>query len=419
MPRLDGMNPILLKTLISLAASNNKSAKNGSLGNDAQLRNRTILYPDEALDLPEWGIAGMPGMVLGAAPQTCLFVSDLHISEANDSPSEDTDRTDKTSGEPSGEIASFCLTLSCTPAPESSLKSCTIIWKLALPIAGYRDIQTSNNSDSVRAPVIHTTLKIGNILRDVEIGLLEMNGLKQPLLIGQDTLGDQFLIRPDRDKKAKPVPAPSVDLNPASSDAMADKRQEKYPSDTKQDAASPHIDPPAAKTGSVQASPDMAQPTAERDSSSGKIAPLGDNDPEISPATADGLPMTKEDGAPATSKDTANTPAASTDTQQSSPAAADNTASPLTQTPATDTSTPVTDGENIAHPRQPTEPPPPSSDEENTKAEQETSPASGEDTAQASPDALSDPEQTAPAQTDTKQTDTKQTDSTQPNPAPA
>ncbi|MDG4719104.1 MULTISPECIES: hypothetical protein [Thalassospira] len=140
MPRLDGMNPILLKTLISLAASNNKSAKSGSLGTDAQLRNRTILYPDEALDLPEWGIAGMPGMILGAAPKTCLFVSDLNVSGPDDNSSENSNSRDKPSDNPSEEIASFSLTLSCTPAPDSSLKSCTIIWKLSLPIAGYRDI---------------------------------------------------------------------------------------------------------------------------------------------------------------------------------------------------------------------------------------------------------------------------------------
>ena len=224
MPRLDGMNPVLLKTLISLAASNNKPAKSGSLGDDAQLRGRTILYPDEALDLPEWGIAGMPGMVLGAAPQTCLFVSDLHISGASDDAhSSDTASGDNASttndsrddqDKDAGEIVSFSLTLKCNPAPESNLKSCTIVWKLALPVAGYRDIQTSSNSASVRAPVIHTRMKIGGIVRDVEIGLLEMGGLEQPLLIGQDTLADKFLIRPDRTEKDRKVATPSVDLNP-------------------------------------------------------------------------------------------------------------------------------------------------------------------------------------------------------------
>ncbi|RCK44605.1 hypothetical protein [Thalassospira profundimaris] len=225
MPRLDGMNPILLKTLISLAASNNKSAKGGSLGTDAQLRNRTILYPDEALDLPEWGIAGMPGMILGAAPQTCLFVSDLEMSgsdNASTGESSDTDQDTeaeptKTSDGSAAGIVSFSLTLKCNPDPQSNLKSCTIVWKLSLPIAGYRDIQTSSSSESVRAPVIHTRMKIRGIERDVEIGLLEMTGLEQPLLIGQDTLGDKFLIRPDRDKKDLQTPTPSVDLNPTES----------------------------------------------------------------------------------------------------------------------------------------------------------------------------------------------------------
>ncbi|HCK20345.1 MAG TPA: hypothetical protein DHW36_17670, partial [Thalassospira sp.] len=63
------MNPILLKTLIQLAASNKKPAPTGTVGSDAQLKNRIVLFSDEAVNLPDWGISGLPAMILGAAPQ--------------------------------------------------------------------------------------------------------------------------------------------------------------------------------------------------------------------------------------------------------------------------------------------------------------------------------------------------------------
>jgi hypothetical protein len=183
------MNPVLLKTLITLAASNHKSAKSGTVGSDAQLKNRTILYPDEAVDMREWGISGLPAMVLGATPQTCLFVSDLTTSNDTDGSSSegpysdaDADSTKSTSGSDS---ASFSLTLKCPPSDGSNLQSRTIVWQLTVPISGYRNIQTSSNSESVRAPVVKTRLKLQGIDRDIEVGLLEMTGLEQPLLIGR------------------------------------------------------------------------------------------------------------------------------------------------------------------------------------------------------------------------------------------
>lgn len=214
------MNPILLKTLITLAASNNKSAKGGTVGTDAQLKNRTVLYPDEAVDLPEWGISGLPAMILGAAPQTCLFVSDLSTDgETEDTPSDEADSSDDDATARAPEIASFSLTLKCPPEADSTLHARTIVWQLSVPIAGYRDVQTSSNSASVHAPVIKTRMVLRGVERVVNIGLLEMAGLDQPLLVGQDALADKFLIRPDRPASDKSPKAPSVDLN---ADAQSD-----------------------------------------------------------------------------------------------------------------------------------------------------------------------------------------------------
>ncbi|GAA0622173.1 hypothetical protein [Thalassospira tepidiphila] len=218
MPRLSGMNPILLKTLIQLAASNKKPAPSGTVGSDAQLKNRIVLFADEAVALPDWGISGLPSMILGAAPQTCLFVSDLTVDddgEDKDDPGSSDSSNDDTSDASASGSVSFSLTIKAPPAADSSLKSRTIVWKLTLPVAGFRDVQTGASTPPVHAPVIKTRIKLGGVIRDVEIGLLEMGPLDQPLLIGKDTLSNKFLIRPDRPEDQKTPAAPTVDLTPA------------------------------------------------------------------------------------------------------------------------------------------------------------------------------------------------------------
>ncbi|WP_288349979.1 hypothetical protein [uncultured Thalassospira sp.] len=417
MPRLDGMNPVLLKTLISLAASNNKPAKSGSLGDDAQLRGRTILYPDEALDLPEWGIAGMPGMVLGAAPQTCLFVSDLHISgTSDDAHSSDTASGDNASttndssddqDKDAGEIVSFSLTLKCNPAPESNLKSCTIVWKLALPVAGYRDIQTSSNSASVRAPVIHTRMKIGGIMRDVEIGLLEMGGLEQPLLIGQDTLADKFLIRPDRTEKDRKVATPSVDLNP--------QKPVESPAPAAKDSAAP-------TTPATPATP--AAPTPSSDSTTTpQPAPDATQQPATPGATADATPTSTTAAFPTTATTTPDTQsppvtptpdtAATPEAQQ--PPAAQPDSIPDASGASGASSAPATPGTNEQNQEPQSVDTATSADSNNTQTSPAPVPATGTDTP-TTPDTTSTPE--VPPQPATDTPDTSQDGSSNPDVSP-
>ncbi|WP_417826396.1 hypothetical protein [Thalassospira povalilytica] len=408
MPRLDGMNPVLLKTLISLAASNNKPAKSGSLGDDAQLRGRTILYPDEALDLPEWGIAGMPGMVLGAAPQTCLFVSDLHISGASDDAhSSDTASGDNASttndssddqDKDAGEIVSFSLTLKCNPAPESNLKSCTIVWKLALPVAGYRDIQTSSNSASVRAPVIHTRMKIGGIVRDVEIGLLEMGGLEQPLLIGQDTLADKFLIRPDRTEKDRKVATPSVDLNP--------QKPVDSPAPATKDGSAP-------TTPATPATPAVPAPSSDSTDSTTTPQPAPDatQQPATPGATADATPTSTTAASPTTATttpDTQSAPVTPTPDTAAAPEAQQPPAAQPDNIPnAPDASGAATPGTNEQSQEPRSADTATSADGNNTQT--------GTDTP-AKPDTTSTPE--APPQPATDTPDTSQDGSTNPDVSP-
>lgn len=328
------MNPILLKTLITLAASNNKSAKGGTVGTDAQLKNRTVLYPDEAVDLPEWGISGLPAMILGAAPQTCLFVSDLSTdSQSDDSSSSDADSSDDDATAPSPEIASFSLTLKCPPEVDSTLHARTIVWQLSVPIAGYRDVQTSSNSASVHAPVIKTRMVLRGVERIVNIGLLEMAGLDQPLLVGQDALADKFLIRPDRPASDKSPKAPSVDLN---ADVKSNDSRKTTASDT---PSTDDADAPASSEtpSDTQEAPDT---NSDPDDTNTDATPKPEEAASNDPATPDANPA----------EATADSSAAEADTgaDDHAPSSSDDTTEPKTDSQETQTSTPAPDGQPTA-----------------------------------------------------------------------
>jgi hypothetical protein len=301
------MNPILLKTLISLAASNKKPAPAGTVGSDAQLKNRIVLFADEAVNLPDWGIAGLPAMILGAAPQTCLFVSDLDVSDdAKDPNDTDADASDSEDDEKPAGSVSFSLTIKAPPAPGSSLHARTIVWKLSLPIAGFRDVQTGTSSTPVHAPVIRTRIKLGGLERDVELGLLEMGGLDQPLLIGKDTLADKFLIRPDRPDDQKAPALPSVDLNPPAPEAAkpkdpADQPQTSDETPAPADNASPtHASETPALKQAVGAGADPTAPTRTDTTDDAKPAqpaeqpadnmPKSETEPEPAPVSNDTSP---------------------------------------------------------------------------------------------------------------------------------
>ncbi len=347
MPRQRGMNPILLKTLIQLAASNKKPAPTGTVGSDAHLKNRIVLFSDEAVTLPDWGISGLPAMVLGAAPQTCLFVSDLVVDPAakgedatNDtmpsppnpdqdtnSPHSDEDANDATTGE----TVSFSLTISSPPAPNSSLKARTIVWKLSLPVASYRDVQTGANSASVHAPVVASRITLGGVERDVEIGLLEMGGLEQPLLIGKDTLADKFLIRPDRPKNQTTITAPTVDLTPKPSLPDASSP----PGEAKQETETKSVNDSASDSDSGSASTSSADHADNNDTTS----VTQPDKPEASQPEKNGIVDTSKASAPEPQDN--GTP----DTPQQSPPE-----TPIKPEEATtpDTTT-VTNGENEAN----------------------------------------------------------------------
>lgn len=321
------MNPILLKTLITLAASNNKSAKGGTVGTDAQLKNRTVLYPDEAVDLPEWGISGLPAMILGAAPQTCLFVSDLSTDrDTEDAPSGDADSGDDDATALAPEIASFSLTLKCPPEADSTLHARTIVWQLSVPIAGYRDVQTSSNSASVHAPVIKTRMVLRGVERVVNIGLLEMAGLDQPLLVGQDALADKFLIRPDRPASDKSPKAPSVDLN---ADVKSNDSSKTTASDT---PSADDADAPASSEtpSDTQEAPDTnSYPDDTNTDPTPKPEEAASNDP----VTPDANPTETTADSPATAPDTG--------ADDHVPPSSDDLTEPKTDSQETQTSTPA------------------------------------------------------------------------------
>ena len=332
MPRLSGMNPILLKTLIQLAASNKKPAPSGTVGSDAQLKNRIVLFADEAVALPDWGISGLPSMILGAAPQTCLFVSDLTVDDEgedkDDTGSSDSSSDDASDATASGSV-SFSLTIKAPPAADSSLKSRTIVWKLTLPVAGFRDVQTGASTPPVHAPVIKTRIKLGGVIRDVEIGLLEMGPLDQPLLIGKDTLSNKFLIRPDRPEDQKTPTAPTVDLTPVPAEAAK-------PDDSKTGAST---DKDTAATPSDEST--ETKPPATDTKASDDTKPDTDNKASDAADKPDTTPASETPNAAQADAEASDTVKPAPDAQQPSGGtqssdASNTTASQDTQAPATD-----------------------------------------------------------------------------------
>ena len=389
------MNPVLLKTLLSMASNNAQaSASSKKTGMDAQMRSRTVLYPDEPVDLPRWGISAMPSMILGAAPQTCLFVKDLTVtpadpdrdsggknSPATPSPSPASTASTGSSGTaddsaatPASDTVSFSLSLESPPETQSGLSARQITWQLSMPVAGYRDIKTSANSDSVRAPVIRTLMQLRGINRDVEIGLLEMGGIDQPLLIGQDTLGDQFLIRPDRAPKETPHQSPSATVAPADSE---DTKTSDYADATK--------DAP------------KAQPDTTKQQDNGATTPATDT-PAPTPSTpekADDTPAEKAETQPAATAPTAQKTDTPVDvTPQPEPEQTQDQTQPTPSSPAaplptsTSTSTPT-----------PTPPAEPSPQNAPTAPATDTTPAATITPAPAAAPATTDASSTQPPAT--------------------
>lgn len=302
------MNPTLYKALIMLASNSKPASATKPAGRDGGLGNRTVLYADEPVDLPDWGIAALPSMILGAAPQSCLFVSDLTVED----PENDGESSSGTPGDADATQpvkVSFSLTVDSAPDDNSKLIQRQITWRLAMPVRTFRQITTSANSTPVRAPVIRTKLVLRGVVCDVELGLLEVPGITQPLLVGRDTLSDRFLIRPDHDKAAPTLspaatlsitpdepaaPAKPVDPAPTPATATATPAEPGKAPDTSNAApqsatSSPDVTPvpvtPESTTSSAAASAPEAGTsggsTAVPDGTNGNAAPV----PQPTPAT--------------------------------------------------------------------------------------------------------------------------------------
>ncbi|RCK24664.1 hypothetical protein [Thalassospira lucentensis] len=375
------MNPILLKTLMSLASSNASGAPRAAGGMDANLRSRTVLYPDEPVDLPRWGISALPSMILGAAPQTCLFVNDLSVGPASTDHGAGSDSTsDHDDADQAGETVSFSLALDSPPDKTSGLTGRKITWQLSMPVAGYRDIKTSANSASVRAPVIRTRMQLRGINRDVEIGLLEMAGLEQPLLIGQDTLGDQFLIRPDRAKDEKPATPPSANLAANTTEAASDDKDKSAPKDAAPQNGDTTPSTPATPTDVAPVTPPAsnAQPPSDTstDTKNTESAVTTSTPDAATPTAASPTPPAAPASPaptpqPTPSADAANAPQgapASDPTQATTEHATETPPSPAPQTDTTSTEA-NTSNTPSTQPTAPVTPPAPSETQPEPKPE--------------------------------------------------
>ncbi|HCW66563.1 MAG TPA: hypothetical protein DHR80_04980 [Thalassospira lucentensis] len=379
------MNPILLKTLMSLASSNASGAPRAAGGMDANLRSRTVLYPDEPVDLPRWGISALPSMILGAAPQTCLFVNDLSVGSANTDQGEGSDNaSDHDDADQASETVSFSLALDSPPDKTSGLTARKITWQLSMPVAGYRDIKTSANSASVRAPVIRTRMQLRGIDRDVEIGLLEMAGLEQPLLIGQDTLGDQFLIRPDRAKDEKPATPPSANLAANTPEVASGDKDKSAPKDavpqngdtTPSTPTTPtDVAPVTPPVSDAQAPSDTSNDTKNTDSAVTTSTPDAATPTAASPTppAAPATPAPAPTPQPTPSADAANAPQGAPASDPAQATTEHATETPPSPAPQTDTTSTEANTSNTPSP-QPTAPvTPPASSETQPEPKPENS----------------------------------------------
>ena len=370
------MNPILLKTLMSLASSNASGTPRAAGGMDANLRSRTVLYPDEPVGLPRWGISALPSMILGAAPQTCLFVNDLSVGPASTDQREGSDSTsDHDDADQASETVSFSLALDSPPDKTSGLTARKITWQLSMPIAGYRDIKTSANSASVRAPVIRTRMQLRGIDRDVEIGLLEMAGLEQPLLIGQDTLGDQFLIRPDRAKDEKPATPPSANLAANTPEAASDDKDKSAPKDAVPQNGDTTPSTPTTPTDVAPVTPPAsdAQPPSDTSTDTKNAdSAVTASTPDAATPTADSqTPATPATPAPTPSADAANAPQGAPASDPAQATTEHATETPPSPAPQTDTTSTEANTSNTpsTQPTAPVTPPAPSETQPEPKPE--------------------------------------------------
>lgn len=218
------MNTSLYRALLLLASANNPSGtavpsrpkpENGT-------KDRTILFPDETVEVPAWGISGLPAMILCGAPQSCLFVTDLALNNADGSPTQQ-DATDAPASEPSSPtddktaqdtLARFSLSIATPCPPGSALQARSVTWSLTVPVKSFRNTRNAQGGTD-HTPVIAVRLLLKGVPCNVDLGLMEMDGLDQPLLLGQDALDDRFLIRPDRPKQDAGVTSGPATSTPA------------------------------------------------------------------------------------------------------------------------------------------------------------------------------------------------------------
>jgi len=317
-----------------MLASNSKPASaTKPAGRDDGLGNRTVLYADEPVDLPDWGIAALPSMILGAAPQSCLFVSDLTVEE----PENDAENSAGTPGDADASApvkVSFSLTVDSAPDDNSKLIQRQITWRLAMPASTFRQITTSANSTPVRAPVIRTKLVLRGVVCDVELGLLEVPGITQPLLVGRDTLSDRFLIRPDHDKAA-PTPSPAATLS-ITPDEPAAPAKPVVPAPT----------PATATPAEPRKAPDTSNAAPQSAASSPDMPPVpvpSESEAASAPATTPTPTPTPVPDAPTPTADQGAAPTPAADISGSTTALPDGTngnSAPATQPPP---ATPSTD----------------------------------------------------------------------------
>ena len=81
----------------------------------------------------------------------------------------------------------------------------TVIRDWNVPVHGFKEVRSSNGMKETRA-IIKTTLKIGDITREVEFTLTNRKLMRYEILIGRRALRGKFLVNPSKSYLLSPKP---------------------------------------------------------------------------------------------------------------------------------------------------------------------------------------------------------------------
>ncbi|MFW5752863.1 MAG: ATP-dependent zinc protease [Planctomycetota bacterium] len=127
----------------------------------------------ERVGLPEWGIASLRAKIDTGARSSALHVEDLRFSAPH--------------------MADFVI-VAGREHRRIGVHCAVARWARV----------TSSNGHYQRRPFVRTVLRLGPLVRTVEISLVDRGDLRFPMLIGRTALAGAYIVDPNRRRVASP-----------------------------------------------------------------------------------------------------------------------------------------------------------------------------------------------------------------------